>query len=206
MSTDLLRPANQLSLKDALQLSQQAPSIIQKTSSSWTAPWPLSLLISSDAPEKWTIYENLFLSCLRTGDDRSAYACLEALKTRFGDTNERVQGLIGVYHEATAPNDKALQSYLEEYIDHIKVNPTNMVIRKRIVATYKSLNRPNDAINELITLLDISPTDAEAWSELAELYVSQGMYSQAVYCFEEVLLVTPNAWNVGRFPLQLICG
>jgi len=109
-----------------------------------------------------------------------------------------------MYHEATAPNDKALESYLEEYKDHIKVKPTNMVIRKRIVAIHKSLNRPNDAINELITLLDISPTDAEAWSELAELYVSQGMYSQAVYSFEEVLLVTPNAWNVRRSSSEII--
>ena len=46
-------------------------------------------------------------------------------------------------------------------------------------------------------LLDASPTDIEAWAELAEVYVSQGLYSQASFCLEEVLLVAPNAWNVG---------
>lgn len=49
----------------------------------------------------------------------------------------------------------------------------------------------------LVQLLGFAPTDAEAWSELADLYLSQGMYSQAIYALEEVLVMTPNAWNVG---------
>ena len=58
------------------------------------------------------------------------------------------------------------------------------------------LSRPSDAIDALIELLESSPTDIEAWAELADLYLSQGLYSQAVFCLEEVLLVAPNAWNV----------
>jgi ER membrane protein complex subunit 2 len=45
--------------------------------------------------------------------------------------------------------------------------------------------------------VEVSPTDAEAWAELSDLYVSQGMYPQAIFALEEVLLITPNAWNVG---------
>lgn len=45
-------------------------------------------------------------------------------------------------------------------------------------------------------LLGFSPTDAEAWSELADLYLVQGMYQQAIYATEEVLVLAPNAWNV----------
>jgi len=106
-------------------------------------------------------------------------------------------GLIAVYHEAVAVDQKALQVILDEYIQHVEVKPTNLVIRKRMVAILKSMGRTSDAITELISLLDISPTDAEAWFELAELYVSQSMYPQAIFSLEEVLLVTPNAWNVG---------
>lgn len=51
----------------------------------------------------------------------------------------------------------------------------------------------------LVQLLDDSPTDAEAWSELSELYANQGLYRQAIFSLEEVLLVTPNAWNVRRY-------
>lgn len=48
----------------------------------------------------------------------------------------------------------------------------------------------------LNTLLDTSPTDAEAWAELSDLYISQGLYQQGIFALEEVLLITPNAWNV----------
>lgn len=56
-------------------------------------------------------------------------------------------------------------------------------------------------------LLDTSPTDVEAWSELSDLYFSQGLYAQAIYSLEEVLLVAPNAWNVGLpFPERNLVG
>lgn len=66
----------------------------------------------------------------------------------------------------------------------------------------KSLNKTIEAITALNQFLDASPTDAEAWAELADLYVSQGMYPQGIFALEEVLLITPNAWNVGS-PIQL---
>lgn len=50
----------------------------------------------------------------------------------------------------------------------------------------------------LTALLDFCPVDAEAWSELADLYVSQGLYAQAIYSLEEVLVLAPNAWNVSN--------
>lgn len=70
-------------------------------------------------------------------------------------------------------------------------------IQKRRVALLKSLNRPEKAIEWLVELLRLSPTDVEAWAELSDLYLEMGMYSQAVFAMEEVLLSLPNAWNVG---------
>lgn len=69
-------------------------------------------------------------------------------------------------------------------------------IMKRRITLLQTLSRVDDAIDALVELLDASPTDIEAWAELAELYLSQGLFSQAEYCLEEVLLVAPNAWNV----------
>lgn len=54
----------------------------------------------------------------------------------------------------------------------------------------------------LNNLLEASPTDAEAWAELADLYVSQGLYQQGIFALEEVLLITPNAWNVSFFDVS----
>ena len=67
---------------------------------------------------------------------------------------------------------------------------------KRRIALLCGLSRTADAIDALVELLDASPTDIEAWTELSDLYLSKGLYSQAEFCLEEVLLVAPNAWNV----------
>lgn len=67
---------------------------------------------------------------------------------------------------------------------------------KRRVALLHSLNRTSDAITALVKLLDAIPTDAEAWCELADLYQTQGLQSQGIFCLEEALLIAPNAWNV----------
>ena len=72
-------------------------------------------------------------------------------------------------------------------------------VSKRRIALLKSLGRPAEAVAALNNLLDASPIDAEAWAELADLYVSQGMYPQGVFALEEVLLITPNAWNVSDY-------
>lgn len=195
MSTTLLTPPTHTSPASVLRISQQAPGIFRSLTPT-KLPYPLSLLFSSESAEKWTTLENLLLACLRTGDNESAYLCLEELTDRFGANNERVQALNGLYREATARDDKALEEVLRSYEDVLKETPTNMPIRKRRVALLRSMGRVGDAIGALRELLDASPIDAEAWSELADMYISQGAYSQAIFCLEEVLLITPNAWNV----------
>lgn len=73
------------------------------------------------------MYEKLLLSCLRTGDDKAAHICLEKLIDRFGATSERVMGLRGLYQEAVAQDDSALQKVLEEYSTVLAEDPTNTV-------------------------------------------------------------------------------
>lgn len=69
-------------------------------------------------------------------------------------------------------------------------------ITKRRIALLRTLGRPADAVSGLSALLDFCPVDAESWAELADIYSSQGMYAQAIYALEEVLVLAPNAWNV----------
>ncbi|KAF2112370.1 hypothetical protein BDV96DRAFT_159730 [Lophiotrema nucula] len=191
---NLLSPPSSIPPATALQLSQKAPPIISSSPTS-SLPWPLSLLFSSETPESWTINENLLLSCLRTGDDKSARILLERLSQRFGDSNERVITLRGVYEEALAKNNSELEQVFKRYEDILKDDPTNFTVRKRRVAVLKSLGRIQDAITALTVLLDYSPTDAESWAELSELYARVGEWSKAIFALEEVLLVYPNAWS-----------
>lgn len=69
-------------------------------------------------------------------------------------------------------------------------------VAKRRIALLRSLSRITEAIDALTELLESSPTDIEAWTELSDLYSSQNLFPQAIFCLEEVLLVAPNAWNV----------
>ncbi|KAI9755423.1 MAG: hypothetical protein M4579_004280 [Chaenotheca gracillima] len=195
MGSPFLSPPTSIPPARALQLSQQAPIILRQNTSSLPTSLPFSLL-SNESQDDWTIFENLLLSCLRTRDDESARQCLEKLCARFGDSNERVMGLKGMYEEAVAENDTALEAILDDYEDVLEKDPTNASISKRRIALLRSMGRPNEAISALVEHLDASPTDAEAWSELSDLYFSQSMFAQSIFSLEEVLLIVPNAWNI----------
>ncbi|KAG8525424.1 uncharacterized protein KY384_009068 [Bacidia gigantensis] len=180
----------------ALASSQQTSQFLRQNASVGASRIPIPFFASPESTEIWMEHEKLLLSCLRTGDDKAAFLCLEKLISRFGSTNEKVMGLRGLYQEAVAEDEAALERVRQEYDEILATNPTNIPITKRRIALLRSLNRPSEAVDSLTELLEFSPTDIEAWSELADLYISQGLFSQAIYCLEEVLLLAPNAWNL----------
>lgn len=111
---------------EALALSQEAPHHLRKYTAS-KIPFPIPFLSKPESPELWTTYERLLLSCLRTGDDKSAFMCLEKLIERFGASNERVMGLRGLYQESVAEGGPALEKVLREYEVVLSEDPTNTV-------------------------------------------------------------------------------
>ncbi|KAH6612709.1 hypothetical protein C7974DRAFT_437977 [Boeremia exigua] len=193
-SANLLSPPASIPPPTALALSQKAPLILASPPTS-SLPWPLSLLFSRETPEAWAIHENLFLAALRTGDEQAAAQLLSRLEARFGERNERIVVLRGIYNEATAQTTADLENVFEGYEKILRDDPTNMSIRKRRVAVLKSLGRTADAITAVTVLLQNSPTDVEAWAEASELYAGQAAWGQAIYCAEEVLLTAPNSWS-----------
>jgi tetratricopeptide (TPR) repeat protein len=70
------------------------------------------------------------------------------------------------------------------------------MVWKRRVALLRSQNKSAEAINQLTLLLDTFPNDIEGWAELADLYISQDMLSQASFCLEELLLLQPFSYYV----------
>jgi hypothetical protein len=127
MSSSILHPPAHLPPSVALHLSQTAPAILRSTPSA-ISPYSLSTIYApAESADLWTIYENLMLSCLRTGDEASAHLCLERLTSRFGAKNERLMALRGMFQEAIAEDDKALQRVLDEYDTILDQDPTNMV-------------------------------------------------------------------------------
>lgn len=127
MTSTILYPPAHLPPSVALQLSQQAPAILQNTPTS-ISPYSLSsLYASAETASLWITYENLMQSCLRTGDEQSAHVCLERLTSRFGSENERVMALRGLFQEAIAEDDAALERVLEECDSIMSRDQTNIV-------------------------------------------------------------------------------
>ncbi|KKZ60290.1 hypothetical protein EMCG_04972 [[Emmonsia] crescens] len=192
---DLQMALNSPDPRAVLRLSQQAQSFL-KSHPAQQPSFPFSVFATAETPELWLTYEQMLLACLRTGDDESARQCLERLSKRFGPANERIMALKGVYEEALAQDEDALEEILAGYGKVLEENPVNVPILKRRIALLRSMSRSADAIAALVDFLDAFPTDAEAWCELADLYQAQGMSTQAIFCLEEALLVVPNAWNL----------
>ena len=80
-----------------------------------------------DSVEIWGRHERTLFSALKTGDDRAAHSCLEHLTARFGAGNERILSLKGLYQEAVAKDDTALQKVLQSYDRQLSENPSNLV-------------------------------------------------------------------------------
>ena len=118
--------ATQQPHSDVLRLSQKAPQYLEKQAVDGSAIL-LPFISAPKSSEVWNTYEQLLISCLRTGDDQSAHMCLERLIKRFGATNERVMGLRGLYQEAVAEDDAALENILKEYENALVEDPANTV-------------------------------------------------------------------------------
>ena len=127
MVAKLNRPQGELSPEEALNLAQQAPSILKHNPKAFSSTPLISLFSAAESPEIWIIYENLILSCCRTGDSKSAHECVERLVVRFGDTNERVMALKGLVKEAIADNQGELTQLLMEYDSILGPEATNIV-------------------------------------------------------------------------------
>jgi hypothetical protein len=132
MASSILHPPAHLPPSVALQLSQQAPTLLQQTPSSISNYSLKSLFTTAESADLWTSYENLMLSCLRTGDQQSASLCLERLTSRFGADDERLMALNGLYQEATAESDSQLQLVLKKYNEILAEDASNMVRRAEV--------------------------------------------------------------------------
>ena len=111
----------------ALTFSQQSAQFIRGTSAfTYLGGFPLALF-PAESIEHWAEHERLFISCLRTGDDESAFIYLEKLIQRFGATNEKIMAFRGLYQEAVAENEPALRKILLDYDDILAKDPINVV-------------------------------------------------------------------------------
>jgi len=80
-----------------------------------------------------------------------------------------------------------------EYFDDLIVEDrTNYDSRKQALTAFKAAYEWDDYVAKLNEYLKENPNDAEAWLELGDLYTERGQYLRALFCLEEVVMLTPD--------------
>ncbi|KAJ3011650.1 ER membrane complex subunit 2 [Thoreauomyces humboldtii] len=148
------------------------------------------LLSSTTLPdiELYAVIEQTYLATLDTGDLAAAKSLLDRLTSRFPESSVRVQRLKGMYAEAQGDYEEAERIYVAA----LEQDETNALVQKRRVACLVSQDRTRDAIEALAVYVDAFMQDTEAWSELATLYLKEGMVDRAAFCYEELVMLRPQ--------------
>lgn len=131
----------------------------------------------------WTVMEQVFLAAVEIGADDWRDYCFKALTKQFPASTrvERLKGILLESEGKTAEAKKTYQAILTE-------KPEDMLTHKRLIALVKGKGKMTEAVEELNKYLDVFSTDAEAWHELAAIYIDAGSMQRAIYCWEELLV------------------
>uniref|UniRef100_A0A7S4B6H6 ER membrane protein complex subunit 2 n=1 Tax=Chrysotila carterae TaxID=13221 RepID=A0A7S4B6H6_CHRCT len=84
-----------------------------------------------------------------------------------------------------------LEAAMQKYEDILKQDPNNLYAMKRQVALLRGRGRYAEAARRLVDHLAVVCSDAEAWLQLADLYLLQQQYKKAAFCMEELILLNP---------------
>lgn len=136
--------------------------------------------------EVWDVYEQVLLGALDCGRIDLAQQYILKLHNQFQDST-RVRRLKGMLFEAQGKWKEADILYRQI----LEIDPTDTLVMKRQIALQKGMGNLDTACALLDTYLSIWMADTEAWLELAHLRMALGQYSQATFCFEEIILANP---------------
>ncbi|ODV89404.1 hypothetical protein CANCADRAFT_18485, partial [Tortispora caseinolytica NRRL Y-17796] len=136
-----------------------------------------------------SLLELYFYNAIHSDSLNEAKYAVDRLTDTLTSDSARVAILRSIYAEQTQGTRAAADELR-------KCTFTTPELLKRHVAIIKSTGDKSALIDSLIELLDTIPADPEVWSELGETYYQLGLYQQSVYCFEEVLLSQPLAYNI----------
>ncbi|KAF8314418.1 TPR-like protein [Clavulina sp. PMI_390] len=144
--------------------------------------------------EGWAMLEQVAFAALSLGQINVADECIAKLSAQF-PASPRVDRLRGLVLEARG-DEVAAETLYAALLD---ADPSNLAIRKRQVTLSRGRGNVDEALEELLVIVDTWYTDVEAWLELADLYAECGLYSQSLSALSHTLLLNPqNPFHVLR--------
>lgn len=138
--------------------------------------------------ELWIVYEQVFVAALDTNHTDIETRCISVLEKKFGSKSVRVMRLRGLQMESKGEWPEALSLY-----DSIlQENPHDSLTHKRRVCIHKAIGNKVKAIECLNDYIKTFSTDDSAWLELGTLYLDLHFFTQASFCYEELILAAPQ--------------
>lgn len=143
-----------------------------------------------DKADLYELYENLLKASIELNLIEWKDCYFEKIYDKFGKANGiKINLLKALVCESKNDNQGALTIYKTL----LEKNPCHLTVRRKCINIKKQLEKD---INKIIYLynehLKEFPTDIESWHDLAEIYLKNGSFKYALYCFEEILLNNPK--------------
>eukprot|EP00041_Stephanoeca_diplocostata_P007939 m.113858 g.113858 ORF g.113858 m.113858 type:complete len:282 (+) comp17106_c0_seq1:232-1077(+) len=142
--------------------------------------------------EVWAVYEQACVAALDCNRSDFAEICHKKLEEKFGRESARVGILDGQRLESAEKWAEAEKRYKEL----LELHPTNAKIMKRQIALLIGQQKIRDAIRQMNKYIENFMGDAEAWTELASLYLKENRFDKAQFCYEELIILNPYNHNV----------
>eukprot|EP01045_Picozoa_sp_COSAG04_P028060 COSAG04_NODE_4262_length_2200_cov_2.258448_1_plen_255_part_10 len=149
--------------------------------------------------EVWTVYEQVCVAAIDCHKYALAESCLDKLQNRF-QSSRRVRRLEGLLAEARRDWSRAEQVYKDILAD----DPTSAVARKRQACIARQKGNVGEAIKLINAYLDDQCGDQSAWLELGNLYAQNHRYKQALFCYEELIMLNSTNYQVIRTPAPAV--
>ena len=144
---------------------------------------------SIDEIDLCNLYELQFYLALMTNEDVTAKICLTRLCDRFlPEKSQRIKLMQSIYLESTE-NDETAKKKLGGNNDETR-------LMRRLTTFSRKKNENKDYIDSLIRYIDLQPSNLQTWAELADEYAKIKQFDKSIYCWKEVLLQVPLAYNI----------
>jgi tetratricopeptide (TPR) repeat protein len=99
-----------------------------------------------------------------------------------------------------------IQEYQGNYSDAVKIydsviglDPSHMDCRKRKIVCLVEQGQLQKGIEEMCLYVDIFGQDIDAWGLLSKWYLQLSMYQQALFCMEELMMLSPGISTLLEF-------
>jgi tetratricopeptide (TPR) repeat protein len=136
--------------------------------------------------ERYNILEQLLVAYLDVGKVEKAVSLLSQLETQF--RGSRMEILRARILEVQGNYEAAMAVYTKQ----LEIDPTHMGLSRRRAMAHVAKGDRTKAIEYLVQHVDTFAQDVDAWISLAKLYCQHGFYKQAVFCYEELMLLKPK--------------